>query len=103
MVETVGFPTPSGSAQGQFAAPALPGPGLLLLPDVTGLGALAAGQGRGLAGAGAGVWTLVVDLLGRDRMKQTSGPFAGGHGVGFDSLRPVRRHRTVKPSGVPGQ
>src|SRR4029450_5214441 len=101
MVETVGFPTLSGSAQGQFAAPALPGPGLLLLPDVTGLGALAAGQGRGLAGAG--VWTLVVDLLGRDRMKQTSGPFAGGHGVGFDSLRPVRRHRTVKPSGVPGQ
>jgi dienelactone hydrolase len=101
MVETVGFPTLSGSAQGQFAAPALPGPGLLLLPDVTGLAPWLLARAEWLAGAG--VWTLVGDLLGRDRMKQTSSPSAGGYGVGFDSLRPVRRHRTVKPSGVPGQ
>jgi hypothetical protein len=40
---------------------------------------------------------------GRARSKQRSSPCAGGHGVGFDSLRPVRRQRTVKPSGVPGQ
>jgi hypothetical protein len=53
MVETVGFPTLSGSAQGQFAAPALPGPGLLLLPDVTGL---APWPGPG-PGSGRWSWT----------------------------------------------
>jgi dienelactone hydrolase len=62
MVETVVFPTLSGSAQGQFAAPAAPGPGLLLLPEVNGLAPWLLARAERLAGAG--VWTLVVDLLG---------------------------------------
>jgi dienelactone hydrolase len=62
MVETVVFPTLSGSAQGQFVAPAAPGPGLLLLPDVNGLAPWLLARAERLAGAG--VWTLVVDLLG---------------------------------------
>jgi carboxymethylenebutenolidase len=62
MVETVGFPTLSGSAQGQLAVAATHGPGLLLLPDVNGLAPWLLARAERLAGAG--VWTLVVDLLG---------------------------------------
>jgi dienelactone hydrolase len=62
MVETVVFPTLSGSAQGQFAAAAGRGPGLLLLPDVNGLASWLLARAERLAGSG--VWTLVLDLLG---------------------------------------
>ena len=62
MVETVVFSTLSGSAQRQFAAAAGRGPGLVLLPDVNGLAPWLLATAERLAGAG--VWTLVVDLLG---------------------------------------
>jgi dienelactone hydrolase len=62
MAETVVFPTLSGSAQGQFAAAAGRGPGLLLLPDVNGLVPWLLARAERLADAQ--VWTLVLDLLG---------------------------------------
>ena len=54
-------PDPEGSAQGQFAATAARGPGLLL-PDVNGLVPWLLGRTEWLAGAG--VSALVVDPLG---------------------------------------
>jgi hypothetical protein len=56
MVETVVFPTLSGSAQGQFAAGAGRGPGLLL-PDGNGLVPWLLARGEWLAGAGPRRWS----------------------------------------------
>jgi dienelactone hydrolase len=61
VVETVEFPTLSGSAQGQFVAPAAPGPGMLLLPDVEGMASHLAAAAERLARRGGAA--LIVDLL----------------------------------------
>jgi dienelactone hydrolase len=61
MAEVVCFPTLTGRAQGLFAAAAVPGPGVLLLPDVEGLAPSVLAAAEVLAQAGLS--TLVLDLL----------------------------------------